>query len=114
MRTLVARAPIDVRVDVADERLEPHLETAIYFVVSEALTNDTKHASASRAWVTIARRNGHVVVEVRDDGVGGAEPRSGSGLRGMVDRIGALDGRLDIKSRPNEGTHLRAEIPCES
>ena len=113
LRTLVARTSIDVRVDVADERLEPHLETAIYFVVSEALANVTKHASASRAWVTIAQRNGHVVVAVRDDGVGGAGPGSGSGLRGMVDRIGALDGRLDIESRPNEGTHLRAEIPCE-
>jgi signal transduction histidine kinase len=113
LRTLVARTSIDVRVDVADERLEPHLETAIYFVVSEALANVTKHASASRAWVTIARRNGRVVVEVRDDGVGGAELMSGSGLRGMVDRIGALDGRLDVESPPNEGTRLRAEIPCE-
>ena len=87
------------------------MTTAIYFVVSEALTNVAKYARASSATVTVRRAADTVVVEVSDDGVGGAEIASGSGLRGLSDRVGALDGRLELDSQPGEGTQVRAEIP---
>lgn len=86
------------------------MEAAAYFVVAEALTNVAKYADASTATVAIAVTNGRLVVDVRDDGVGGASPESGSGLRGLVDRVGALDGTLTVRS-PGEGTLLRAVIP---
>ena len=70
-----------------------------------------KYAEASHASVTVERSNGHAVVEVRDDGIGGADPGRGSGLRGLADRVAALDGRLELESPPGEGTLLRAEIP---
>jgi signal transduction histidine kinase len=80
-------------------------------VVAEALTNVVKYAHASHAVVRIERRNGHAVVEVADDGVGGADPGRGSGLRGLADRVSALDGKIDIRSPAGLGTRLRAEIP---
>ena len=88
------------------------MEAAAYYVVSEALANVAKYASASTATVRVARMNGRAVVEVVDDGVGGADPTVGSGLRGLTDRIEALDGRLRIVSPVGEGTTIRAEIPC--
>jgi signal transduction histidine kinase len=115
VRTLADRAPIPVEVHTGSTRLPPHVETAAYFVVAEALANVAKYAQASRSWVTIERRDGQAVVEVRDDGLGGADVNgSGSGLRGLADRVGALDGRLLVDSRPGAGTKLTAEIPCES
>jgi signal transduction histidine kinase len=115
VRTLAERAPHPVRVNVGPDRFAAHIETAIYFMVAEALTNVSKHADASEAWVTIERRSDAVRVEVGDDGVGGARVgREGSGLSGLRDRVAALDGRLSLESRAGAGTRLLAEIPCAS
>ena len=81
-------------------------------MVSESLANVAKYAEASSVAVRISQSNGYAVVEVEDDGVGGADPKRGSGLRGLADRVEALEGRLGIVSRPGEGTRIRAEIPC--
>ena len=114
VRTLAERAPIPVEVRGVSGRLPPHVETAVYFVVAEALANVTKHAQASRVWVTIGHRNGLALVEIRDDGIGGADPNGGSGLRGLADRVGALDGQLRVENPPEGGTRLLVEIPCGS
>ena len=114
VRTLAERAPIPIEVSAPPERFPPHVETAVYFVVAEALANVAKHARARKGKVTIVRGAGCVKVEVEDDGVGGARLDGGSGLRGLVDRVGALGGRLLVDDRPGAGTCLRAEIPCES
>jgi signal transduction histidine kinase len=103
-----------VTADLADERYPPAVETAAYFVASEALTNVAKHAQARSAAVSIARRDGRLTVIVTDDGRGGANLNAGSGLRGLADRVGALGGRLDVQSSAEAGTTVRAEIPCAS
>jgi signal transduction histidine kinase len=114
LASLADRAPLPVEVErLPDERLPGQVEAAAYYVVSEALANVAKYASASTATVRVARTNGRAVVEVVDDGVGGADPTIGSGLRGLTDRIEALDGRLRIMSPVGEGTTIRAEIPCQ-
>jgi signal transduction histidine kinase len=98
--------------DHVDHRGLPEpVEAAAYFVIAEALTNVAKYADANAARVAVRRVNGHAEVEVRDDGVGGADPGRGSGLRGLADRVGALDGFLALDSPPGSGTTLRAEIP---
>jgi len=112
IRSLAERAPVPVTVNGCGERLPEPVETAAYFVVSEALTNITKYAHATHAWVSLERENGHAHVEVGDDGIGGANPTTGSGLRGLNDRVAALDGRLTIDSPPGGGTTIRAAIPC--
>jgi signal transduction histidine kinase len=94
------------------ERLPAPVEAAAYFVVAEALTNVAKYAGASSAEVRIGRNGGYAIVEVRDDGVGGADPAVGTGLRGLADRLAALDGRLEVHSPPGHGTTVRAEVPC--
>jgi len=110
---LAGRAPLPVDVETAiGERLSEPVELALYFVVSEALTNIAKYAPASQASVHAVRHERRVVVEISDDGVGGADPSKGSGLSGLADRLSALDGGLDIQSEPGQGTVLRAEIPC--
>ncbi len=114
LQTLADRAPIPVRIEDSAGRLPGHVETAAYFVVAEALANVAKHARASNAWVSIGREDGTARIEIRDDGVGGAAPNGGSGLRGLADRVGALDGRLRIESPAGDGTRLVAEIPCAS
>ena len=111
LRTLVSRAPVPVTVEAAEERLPGPVESAAYFVVSEALQNVAKYAHATQASVTVQRTNGHVTVDVSDDGVGGADSSSGSGLRGLADRVAALDGTLSLDSPPGRGTRLRARIP---
>jgi signal transduction histidine kinase len=78
----------------------------------EALTNIAKYASATAAEVTIEQVNGHVVIGVADDGVGGADPSAGSGLSGLADRVAALGGRLEVQSPPGGGTVVRAEMPA--
>ena len=114
LESLAARAPFPVDLATAlDGRLPPPVEAAAYYVVAEALANAAKYAHASSASVRVAQDDGRAVVEVADDGIGGADPGRGSGLRGLADRIEALDGRLDVESRPGSGTTLRAEIPCE-
>ena len=110
---LAARAPLPVTISAPlDERLPAPVEAAAYFVVTEALTNVAKYASASAAEVTIERIDGHVVIDVADDGVGGANPASGTGLVGLADRVAALGGRLDVASPPGGGTVVRAELPA--
>jgi signal transduction histidine kinase len=112
LEALAGRSPVPVTLDgTPPERLPPPVEAAAYFVVAEALTNVVKYAGASQARVSVSRRNGHAIVEVVDDGVGGADPGRGSGLRGLADRISALDGTLVLTSPEGAGTLLRAEIP---
>jgi signal transduction histidine kinase len=109
---LAARAPVPVEVTaVPEERLAAPVEAAVYYVVAEAITNVAKYAQASSATVTIARANGAATVLVSDDGVGGADPAGGSGLRGLAARVEALNGRLDVDSPPGGGTRITAEIP---
>jgi signal transduction histidine kinase len=111
---LAHRAPLPVELEaMPGERLPDRVESASYFVVAEALTNVAKYAQASKASVQVSRANGEVVVEVSDDGVGGADPAGGSGLRGLLDRVSALGGTFEVDSRPGEGTTVRAAIPCE-
>jgi signal transduction histidine kinase len=92
--------------------LSDPIEAAIYYLVAEAITNVAKYAQATEARVSVERSNGIATVVVSDDGIGGAEPTSGSGLVGLADRVEALGGRLRIDSPPGQGTRLTAEIPC--
>ena len=113
LEALAGRAPVPVELaEPPEERLPRAVESASYFVVAEALTNVARYAQASHAEVSISRENGRVEVEIRDDGVGGADPSTGSGLRGLADRVAALDGRLEVISPRGEGTVVRAVIPC--
>jgi signal transduction histidine kinase len=113
LEALAGRAPLDVDlVESLEDRLPAPVESASYFVVAEALTNIARYADASHASVSVKRADGAVTVEVRDDGSGGADPASGSGLRGLADRVAALDGRLEVVSPPGAGTLVRAVIPC--
>ena len=112
---LVARVPpplqVDLRVDVG--RLRPAIEASVYFVCSEALANVAKHASASRASVVALARDHEVVAVIADDGIGGADPSRGSGLRGLADRVEALGGRLDVGDRSVGGTVVTMTIPLD-
>ena len=81
-------------------------------MAAESLTNVARYSQASHAEVAIRRDNGRLVVEIRDDGVGGADPERGSGLRGLADRVGAVDGKITVDSRAGSGTLVHAEIPC--
>jgi signal transduction histidine kinase len=111
---LAVRAPVPVELEATPrERLPERVESASYFVVAEALTNVAKYARATRVSVNVTRTDGRVLVEVTDDGVGGADPARGSGLRGLLDRVSALGGTLEVDSPPGGGTTLRAAIPCE-
>ena len=112
LEALAARSPLPVDLELEDERLPEPVEAAAYYVVSEALANVVKYAGASSVAVSIARVNGRAVVEIADDGIGGADPAQGSGLRGLVDRVEALDGLLRVESPRGSGTRIRAEIPC--
>jgi signal transduction histidine kinase len=112
LESLASRAPVPVELESAlEERLPIAVETAAYFVVAEALTNVAKYAEATHARVEVRRENGCAVVDVLDDGIGGADAAGGSGLRGLGDRVGALDGTLVIESPPGAGTLVRARIP---
>jgi signal transduction histidine kinase len=115
LQELAYQAPLPVDVAIGlDGRLPEPVEAAAYFVVAEALANIAKYASASTVSITVGRRNGRAVVEVADDGVGGADPARGSGLRGLADRVEALGGALALESPRGAGTRLRVEIPCAS
>jgi signal transduction histidine kinase len=112
VQDLAERSPIKVQIAEMPQRRLPHsVEIAAYFIISEALTNTAKYARANLAHVATVDREQRVVVEISDDGVGGAQPTAGSGLSGLADRVGALGGHLDIESRPGDGTTIRAEIP---
>jgi signal transduction histidine kinase len=109
---LADRAPVEVEVvEVPDDRFTAAAEATAYFTVAEALTNVAKYADATHATVRLARANGELQIEVRDDGKGGARATPGSGLSGLADRVGALDGVLEVESPPGEGTVLRAVLP---
>jgi signal transduction histidine kinase len=113
LKTLAARAQVPVRLTVdLDGRLPERQEVAAYYVVSESLTNVARYACASSAAVEVRYADGRLVVEVVDDGVGGADTRRGSGLRGLADRVEALGGRLRVWSPEGGGTRVEAEIPC--
>src|SRR5215207_6021670 len=115
LKTLAARAQVPVRLTLdLDGRLPERQEVAAYYVVCESLTNVARYAYASSAAVEVRYADGRLVVEVVDDGVGGAETRRGSGLRGLADRVEALGGRLRVWSPEGGGTRLRAELPCGS
>jgi PAS domain S-box-containing protein len=111
VETLAGRVPVPVEADIPDERLPEQVEAAAYYLIAEALTNVTKYARATTVRVRVAASDSRVVVEVADDGVGGADPATGSGLRGLADRVEALGGSLKVVSPPGAGTSLRAEIP---
>ncbi|HET9758034.1 MAG TPA: sensor histidine kinase [Candidatus Limnocylindrales bacterium] len=108
---LAERTPLPVTVDIPEKRFDPQLEATAYFFVAEALTNVARYAAAGEARVTAVEDDGRLVVAVADDGRGGADPTAGSGLRGLSDRLAAIDGRLTITSPPAGGTTVRAELP---
>ena len=113
LESLTVRAPVPVLLTVTtDGRLPEAIEVAAYYLVSECLTNIGKYAAASSASVEVTRDDGVVVIEVVDDGLGGADTERGTGLRGLADRVETLDGRLRVWSPQGGGTRVRAEIPC--
>jgi signal transduction histidine kinase len=110
---LAERSPVPVEIAAAPgERLPMPVESAAYFVVAESLTNVARYAGAELATVRVERRDGTLEVEVSDDGAGGADPDGGTGLRGLADRVAALDGSLAVRSPAGEGTTVEARIPC--
>jgi signal transduction histidine kinase len=111
VRELTAAMPLRVDLEVTPGRLAPNIEAAAYFLCAEALANVGKHAQAAAVTVAIRRDDDAIDVEVADDGAGGADPAGGSGLRGLADRIRALDGTFDVQSHDGRGTRLHARIP---
>ena len=113
LEQLAARAPVPVKLTVDVEgRLPEPLEVAAYYVVSESLANIAKHAQAKTARVEVVREQSELVLEIVDDGIGGADSEGGTGLRGLADRVESLDGRLRVWTPRGGGTRVRAEIPC--
>jgi PAS domain S-box-containing protein len=111
LQALALRAPVPIELrEMPERRLPEPIEAAVYYVVIEALANVQKHAGARTVVVTVTTDGGRVAAVVEDDGVGGAD-EGGGGLRGLADRVQALDGRLSVESPPGGGTRLRAEIP---
>ena len=109
------RAPVPVEIEeVPDERLPGPVEAAAYYVVAEAITNVAKYAQASHATVSVRRSNGHATVTVADDGIGGADAALGTGLRGLADRVAALDGHLDVESPRGAGPGSAPRSPARS
>ena len=111
LESLVDDIKVPVRLNVTAPRLRTDIETTAYFVVAEALTNVVKHADARTADVSVLVVDGALVIEVRDDGVGGADPSRGTGLTGLSDRLGAANGAITVISEPGNGTVMRARIP---
>jgi len=114
LRELAVRAPLPVQVHTTPERFSVGLEAAAYFVACEGLTNAIKHSNATGVVLSAQRSNGHLIVRVTDDGVGGAVDKLGGGLRGLHDRVAAHGGSLRVESAPDTGTILTAELPCGS
>jgi signal transduction histidine kinase len=114
MLALAQRSSVPVLLtdDLGKQRFREGVEETAYFIVSEALANVTKHAHATQVIVRICERDGDVIVDVTDDGVGGADMAEGEGLRGLQDRVEAYSGRLHIDSQAGNGTHLTAALPC--
>jgi signal transduction histidine kinase len=115
LKVLARRSVVPIVLDVdLDARLEPGVEVAAYYVASEALANAVKHAAASSVELQVARRDGHLDLSIRDDGVGGADPSRGSGLIGLTDRVEALGGTITIESPAGAGTSLNVRLPVGS
>jgi signal transduction histidine kinase len=115
LESLASRSPVPATVSCpVAERLPEPVELAAYFVACEALANVAKYARATSASVRVLRRDGVVVIEITDDGVGGADESAGTGLQGLADRVAALDGTLRVLSPPGDGTVVTAELPCAS
>jgi signal transduction histidine kinase len=114
LRELAVRASVPVQVHTTPERFSVGLEAAAYFVACEGLTNAIKHSHATEVVLSAQRSNGHLIVQVTDDGVGGAIDKRGGGLRGLQDRVAAHGGSLRVESAPDRGTILTAELPCGS
>jgi signal transduction histidine kinase len=113
LEALAARAAVPVELDgLPAERLPPGVEAAAYYLVAEALTNVAKYARATVATVRVEREEWQLRVEIADDGIGGADPSRGTGIRGLADRVEALDGRIAVHSPRGPGTRITAEIPC--
>jgi len=113
LEAVVARSPVPVRLTMDIEgRLPERIEAAAYYLICEALANTAKHAHASKVTVQISGHDGRIRIEVADDGRGGAEMANGSGLRGLADRVAALDGRFVVTSAAGAGSVITAEIPC--
>jgi signal transduction histidine kinase len=113
LQALVKRAPVPVEItELPEQRLAGPVEVAAYYVVAEALTNVAKYARASSVTVSVLRANGCATLTVSDDGIGGADAEAGTGLRGLADRLEALEGHLYVISPPGRGTRISAEIPC--
>jgi signal transduction histidine kinase/ketosteroid isomerase-like protein len=114
LRSLALRStvPVDVRIELDSERFEEPVEVAAYYVTSEALANTAKHAQASRAELSVGYRDGWLELNVSDDGRGGADAGSGSGLTGLVDRVEAIGGTMRIESRPDAGTAINVKLPA--
>jgi signal transduction histidine kinase len=113
LQALVKRSPVQAEIiELPEERLAGPVEAAAYYVVAEAITNVAKYARASHVTVSVRRSTGRATLTVSDDGVGGADAARGTGLRGLADRIEALEGRLYVDSPPEQGTRITAEIPC--
>ena len=114
LEALATRAPVPVQVSgVPDDRLCQTVEAAAYYVTAEALTNVAKYAHATEAFVHLTLEEECLRLQVRDDGIGGADPTAGSGLRGLRDRVDALDGSLELDSPPGGGTTVTVEIPVD-
>ena len=114
LRALARRSAVPVDLDLtANARFPEPVEIAAYYVASEALANATKHAQASCIEISLTTRNGSLLLSVRDDGVGGANPARGSGLAGLADRVEALGGSIHVHSATGAGTHIAVDLPLE-
>jgi signal transduction histidine kinase len=114
LEAILARAPLPVELtDLPEQRLPERVEAAVYYVVAETVTNIAKHAQAESATVSVTLAHNTARVVITDNGIGGADPARGSGLRGLADRIEALEGGLRVESPASSGTRIEAQIPCE-
>jgi signal transduction histidine kinase len=115
LKALARRSTLPVELEVqVPTRLPEPIEVAAYYVISEALTNATKHAQASVAQVQVQTNDGHLQLSVRDDGIGDAAPRLGSGLIGLTDRVAALGGTITLDSPTGQGTTLDVTLPIDA
>jgi signal transduction histidine kinase len=113
--SLTSRASVPTTLSFqSTQRLPEQVELAAYFVACEALANVAKYSKATKASVRVSGRDGAAVIEIADDGIGGADETAGSGLQGLADRVAALDGTLRVLSPPGKGTVVTAELPCAS
>jgi signal transduction histidine kinase len=112
LRTLARRSAVPVDLDVTTNARYPEpIEVAAYYVASKALANAMKHAQATRVEMSLAARDGSLLLSIRDDGIGGADPGRGSGLAGLADRVEALGGSIHVHSAAGAGTHITVDLP---